>query len=42
MWILQAAKKKGRVQFEKMLKDCERKRIDLIVTKSIVGLREIR
>lgn len=33
--IASGLKKKRRVQFEKMLKDCKRKRIDLIVTKSI-------
>ena len=33
--IASGLKKKGRVQFEKMLKDCKRKRVDLIVTKSI-------
>lgn len=30
-----ALKKKNRVQFEKMIKDCKRKKIDIIYTKSI-------
>ena len=33
--IASGLKKKGRVQFDKMLKECKRKRVDLIVTKSI-------